>query len=145
MLENLINLVKEHAGEAIINNPAIPNHLNEDAIQHTASSIFDQLKSGMADNGPAMLSSLFNSGSISQNPMIGQIAGGVAQSLMNKFGIDQQQASGIAQNLIPQVMNSLANKTNDPNDNSFDMQGILGSLGGGAAGSLLSGLGNMFS
>ena len=25
MLESLMNLVKEHAGEAIVNNPAIPN------------------------------------------------------------------------------------------------------------------------
>ncbi len=44
MLDQLILLVKEHAGEAIINNPAIPNEKNEAAISETAGGIFDVLK-----------------------------------------------------------------------------------------------------
>ena len=32
MLENLLDLVKQQAGEAIVNNPAIPNHQNDEAM-----------------------------------------------------------------------------------------------------------------
>ncbi len=39
MLEQLIKLVKEHAGEAIINNPAVPNEHHEEAIKATAGGI----------------------------------------------------------------------------------------------------------
>ena len=32
MLDNLLDLVKQHAGEAIINNPVIPTERNDEAI-----------------------------------------------------------------------------------------------------------------
>jgi hypothetical protein len=32
MLENLQDLIKQHAGDAIINNPAIPNERNDEAV-----------------------------------------------------------------------------------------------------------------
>ena len=44
MLENLINLVRENAGDAIINNPAIPNERNEEAVQDTSNSIVSSLQ-----------------------------------------------------------------------------------------------------
>jgi len=44
MLENLIDLVKQNAGSAIINNPAIPNEQNDAAINAAGSSIMDGLK-----------------------------------------------------------------------------------------------------
>ena len=47
------------------------------------------------------------------------------------MGIDSAQASSIATTLIPSVLQNFVHKTNDPNDKSFDLQGILGSLTGG--------------
>jgi len=41
-------------------------------------------------------------------------------------------------------MNSLKSKTNDPNDNSFDLQGIIGSLAGGEASGLINKVKGMF-
>jgi len=51
MLENLLNLVKEQAGDAIINNPAIPNERNEEAIAATGNSITSGLQSMIAGGG----------------------------------------------------------------------------------------------
>ena len=51
---------------------------------------------------------------------------------MNKFGLDQSAASGIANKLVPIVMQNMVQKTNDPNDSSFDIQGIFNSLSGGS-------------
>lgn len=143
MLENLIQLVKENAGEAIINNPAIPNEKNDAAVETAASSIFDQLKSQMGSGGLESITNLFQGG-ISQD-MINNISSGTAGDLMKKFGIDSNAASGIVQKLIPVVMDKFVNKTNDPNDKSFDLQGIIGSLtGGGQAGGILNTIKGLF-
>ncbi len=141
MLENIINLVKQHAGDAIINNPAIPNQHNDEAIHTAASGIMDGLK----DGGISNITNLFSQGNVGSNPIVSNITSTVAQNLMSKFGIDNSQASGIVQNLIPTVINSFVHKTNDPNDSSFDLQSVMGSLtGGGASGNILDGLKNIF-
>ena len=74
-----------------------------------------------------------------------EISENVAKSLAGKFGISHEQASGIVQSLIPKVMGALVTKTNDPNDKSFDLKDIIGSLSGGkGVDDLLGGLKKMF-
>ncbi|MBL0315242.1 MAG: hypothetical protein IPP69_05465 [Flavobacteriales bacterium] len=145
MLDNLINLVKEHAGDAIINNPAIPNERNDEAIQSAAGGIMDHLKGITSGGGLDAITGLFNQGgNDAGHPEISNISSSVAGGLMEKFGLDSAQAGGIAQKLIPVVMNKLINKTNDPNDSSFDLNGIVGSLTGGGASGLLNNVKNLF-
>ena len=144
MFEQLLSLVKENAGDAIVNNPAIPNEHNDAAINTAATGIMDHLKTAMSSGGVDGITNLFKGGNVAGNPMVGNISNGVAQNLMSKFGIDSNQAGGIVQSLIPVVMSKFVNKTNDPNDKSFDMQGIIGSLTSGGAGGLLGGIKNVF-
>lgn len=132
MLENLLNLVKEHAGDSIINNPAIPNERNDDAIQAASSSIFSGLQNAFANGGTNDIMSLFSSNQNFSSSSIAQnIHGGFVENLVSKLGIDSAQASSIATTLIPSVLQNFVHKTNDPNDKSFDLQGIIGSLTGG--------------
>ncbi len=133
MLENLFDLVKQHAGDAIIKNPDIPNERNEEAVQEASSSIFDGLKNAVSSGNITDVINLFKSGShgIASNPVAQNIQGGFIQNLMDKFGLDKNAAGGIASNLIPQVLQKFVHKTNDPNDNSFDIQSIISKLGGG--------------
>lgn len=133
MLENLIDLVKGQAGDAIVNNPAIPNDRNEEAIAETGNSIAGGLQNILAGGGLKDVLKLFGGqeGTNSANPVVQNISGDVIQNLMKKFGIDQQAASGIAGNLVPNVLQQLVSKTNDPNDKSFDIQGIFNQLSGG--------------
>ncbi|HPT13606.1 MAG TPA: DUF937 domain-containing protein [Bacteroidales bacterium] len=132
MLDQLLQLVRENAGEAIISNPAIDNKNNDAAIETAAGSIFDNLK-GMAGGGnlDSILNLFQGGGDVSAHPAINNISSGVAGDLMKKFGLDQGAAANIVQQLIPTVMNKLVKKTNDPNDSSIDLQGILGALTGG--------------
>jgi len=65
------------------------------------------------------------------NPVVQNLSGGVLDNLMNKFGLDRQSAGNIAGNLVPDVLQKLVRKTNDPNDSSFDLSGILNSLSNG--------------
>jgi uncharacterized protein YidB (DUF937 family) len=143
MLDNLINLVKEHAGDAIVNNSAIPNEHNDAAISSTAGSIFETLKSQASSGNLNGIMDLFKSNGSSA--LSSSINSNVAGDLMKKFGLDNSQAASIAGSLIPKVMESFAKKTNDPNDSSFDMEGIMKSIGGtGGIGGMLGGLGNLF-
>ena len=139
MLNNLINLVKEHAGDAIINNPAIANKHKDAAIETTASSIMEGLKSQLGSGGISGLTSMFQGGGVGTNSSLVQnITQVVILNLSKKFGISSEVASGIAKSLIPTVMNQLVKKTNDPKDSSFDLQGVIGAVsGGGGIGSLL--------
>lgn len=131
MLDNLLELVKQHAGDAIINNPAIPNERNDEAISSATSSIFDGLKNAVGNGNVGDIMSLFNGGNIANSGILQNIQGGFVGDLMSKFGVDPSTATNIASNLIPTVLQKFVNKTNDPNDSSFDLQGILSNVGGG--------------
>ncbi|MBK7029075.1 MAG: hypothetical protein IPH45_07625 [Bacteroidales bacterium] len=137
MLENLLQLVKENAGEAIINNPVIPNEKNDEAISTASNSIFSSLQEQVQSGGLDSITGLFSGGSSASGNLVNGISGKAVGDLMNKFGIDSGAATQIASQLIPTVMNKLVSKTNDPNDSSFDLQGILGSLTGGKSGGLM--------
>ncbi len=134
MLEQLMDLVRQHAGNDIINNPAIPNEKNEEAVSDASNSIIAGLKGAVANGNVDGVVDLFKGGaqSAESSPIAQNIQSGFVQNLMQKFGLDHGKASGIAGSLIPIVLQKLVHKTNDPNDNSFNLQGIIGHLTGGA-------------
>jgi len=137
MFDNLLDLIKQNAGNAIINNPAIPNEHNDAAVSLAGTSIMDGLKNMLSNGNAQDVIGLFNhqGGDIANTPAAQQISGGFVKNLMNKFGLQEGAASGIAASLIPMVLQKLVHKTNDPNDGSFDITSMLGNmLGGGNAG-----------
>jgi len=132
MLENLFNLVKQQAGDAIINNPAIPNQKNDEAVQAAGSSIEDTLKNALAGGQLNDVMRLFANGqATADQPVVQQATGNFMEKLQSQFGLNGSQAAGIANNLIPNVMNQLAQKTANPADNSFNVQQIFNQLSGG--------------
>ena len=145
MLDQLIKLVKENAGDAIINNPAIPNDKNDLAIKTAATSIFDNLKNQVGAGGLSSLMDMFTGGgNTTSGSLVDKLTSGVGKDLMAKLGIDQATAMSIVSQLIPVVMSKLKNKTNDPNDKSIDLEGILGSLTGKGGGDLLGKVKGLF-
>ncbi len=143
MFENLLNLVREHAGDAIINNSAVPNEKNDAAIETTTSAIMDSLKNQVSSGDLSSLAGMFKGNTANgSNGMIDMISGNVVKNLMSKLGVENAAAANIASSLIPMVMNKFIHKTNDPNDKSFDLQNIMSSLGGNS--SLISSAMSMF-
>jgi hypothetical protein len=65
------------------------------------------------------------------------MSGGLVTNLANKFGLPPAAATAIAA-ALPGILQKFAKKTNDPNDSSLSLDGILGSLTGG------KGLGGLF-
>ena len=139
MFDQLMNLVKQYSGDAVINNPDVPNQQN-DAVMSTASgSIMDTLKGMMSGGGAASVLNLFSQNSnedVTNHPVTQNVSSNLVTTLMDKFGFDSNKAGGIASSLIPMVMSKLVSKTNDSNDNSFDLQGIFNSLSGNKTGGM---------
>ncbi len=136
MFEQLFDLVKGQSQEAIVQNPAIPNEHNDEAIQTVTHSILgglqNQAQSGNLSGLMGMLSGRSGTGGgLMSNPIVAGIAQNAIASLMQKFGINNSAASGIVASVLPSVLGKLIHRTNDPNDSSIDMNGMMGSLLGG--------------
>ncbi|TAH26869.1 MAG: hypothetical protein EAZ07_03055 [Cytophagales bacterium] len=132
MLDQLLNLVKENAGDTIINNPSIPNQHNDEAISLASSSIFDALKGQVSNGGIGNLIGMFSGGgtSIDSNQLVSGLVSNLSGQYAQKFGISPETANNVASSLITTVIGKFINKTNDPSDSSFDLNNILGSLTG---------------
>ena len=150
MLENLFNLIKEQGVQSVINNPAVPNEKNDAVLADATHSVASELQGALAGGGLQSIMSLFggnaNSGGISgllSNPIVSGIVSNFTNKLVTNHGIDGTQASGIANSLIPGVISNLVSKTNDPNDKSFDLNGIISSQSGGASANAGGGLMSM--
>ena len=139
MLENLFNLVKEQGLDSVINNPEVPNEQNDAVLASATDSVAGGLQNALASGGLQNVLSMFGGGSnadtnsMMSNPIVSNIISSFTQKLTNDHGINNTQASGIAGNLIPNVISNLIGKTNNPNDSSFDMNSIIGSLTGGGS------------
>lgn len=133
MVENLNNLVKENADTAIINNSAIPNEKNEEAVQEASNAIEDTLKTSLSSGNVKEVASLFNStgDTVTTNPVTQQATNNFMGRLQNRFGLNVNQAANIANNLIPTVLRKLVQKTADPADKRFDLQKIFNEVSEG--------------
>lgn len=141
MLEKLFSLVKEQGFDSVINNPEVPNEQNDAVLASATDSVAGGLQNALASGGLQNVLSMFGNngnsnsggiGSLLNNPIVQSIIGNFTNKLTNEHGINSNQASGIAGNLIPSVISSLIGKTKDPNDSSFDMNSIISSLTGGS-------------
>lgn len=138
MLDNLFNMIKGVAGDAVINNPEVPNEHNDAVVAEATNTVAGGLQNLVAGGGLESILSLFGGGgqqqgkaSLMSNPIVAMMIGHFAKKLMGKFGLQSNQASGVAQSLIPSVISNLISKTNDPSNSSFTLDGLLNSLTGG--------------
>ncbi len=139
MLDNLFDLVKGLAGDAVINNPDVPNEHNNEVVAEATNTVASGLQNMVAGGGLQNILSLFGGGgnqqngnkSILNNPIVNMMIGHFAGKLMKKYNLGGGQASNVANSLIPNVISGLINKTNDPNNSSFTLDNLLNSLTGG--------------
>jgi hypothetical protein len=141
MLEELFNLVKSVAGEQNQNATPVPAENQNEIVAEATNTVASGLRNMVAGGGLQNVVSLFGSGNNPQtsgggmlsNPIVNMMVGHFAEKLMSKFNLGSGQASSLASSLIPNVINGLVHKTNDPNNSSFSLDGLLNSITGGAA------------
>ena len=144
MLEELFNLVKSAAGSSVIDNPDVPNEKNNDVVAEATSTVASGLRNIVAGGGAGSLVSLFNkkddnqqSGGLMSNPIVAMMIGHFASKLMSKFNMNGSQANNVSSSLIPNVINSLVNKSNDQSS-GFSLENLLNSITGGKAAEVAS-------
>lgn len=139
MLEQLMGLIQDNSQDAIVKNPAIPNQYNNDAMQTVLQSVMGGLQNEAQGGNVSGLMGLLSGrggqgGSLMNNPIVAGIAQNAIGSLMEKFGLSNSAAGNIIAQVLPGVLSSMISKTSNPNDDSMDFGGIMGSLlGGGQA------------
>lgn len=135
MLKELFELVKGNATDTVINNPDVPNEYNNEVVAEATNTVASGMRNIVAGGGIQSLLSLFRGGggnkkSLLSNPIVSMMMGHFAGKLMNKFNMNNNQANSLSGNLIPNVLSSLINKTNDPNDSGFSLEKLIGSITG---------------
>lgn len=139
MLEELFNLVKGVATDSVINNPDVPNEQNNEVVAEATNTVASGLRNMVAGGGLENIISLFNNKGADEgggkgllsNPIVNMMIGHFAGKLMSKYNIGGGQANNVASNLIPNVISNLISKTNDPNNSTFSLEGLLNSITGG--------------
>ncbi len=135
MFDELLQLVKQAGQQAIVENSAVPNEHNESVMQEAVSAITNGLQGFGQGNSDGVMQLFQSQGNLStDHPVMQSISGNFIQSITSKFGISGTQAASIAAVVLPLVMSKFINKTNDPDDNSFDLQSIIGAFTGGGGG-----------
>ena len=142
MLKELFDLVKGQATETVINNPDVPNQYNNDVVAEATNTVASGLRNLVAGGGTQNVLSMFggntNKKSLLSNPIVSMMMGHFASKLMNKFNMGPSQANNLSGNLIPNVLGTLINKTNDANDSTFSLEKLLASITGGRSNEVTS-------
>lgn len=132
MLESLMNLVRQHAGDAVTNNPAIPNNQNEDAMQAISGGILGGLQQQAQGPNLGSLIGMFTGqgGNVQQSPVTQGVQQNVQQSLMERLGISPQVAMTVATAVVPMILSKFAHKAQDPTDQSINQSDVLNHVTG---------------
>jgi hypothetical protein len=136
MFDKIVDLIRNNASGAVVNNPAIPNEKNETAIRQGSNSIIETLKGALASGRLNDVLGYFKNGGSGNNDLINEATVNYSRDLQTQVGLDEKQATDVATKVIPASMTQLANKTNDPSDSSFNIQEIFNQLSGGKTGGL---------
>src|SRR3978361_72834 len=107
MFEKLFLLVKNNAGTAVIDNPAIPLKYHEAVINEASSSIIEVLKNQMETGKIKDLVRFFQFSGIYNNSLVASIVNKFAAKLNNFYGIEPASARVTATSLITPVMKEL--------------------------------------
>lgn len=139
MFDQLSELVKQFGGEAVVNNPAVPNEQNEAVMKEAEGSILSGLKDMVSSGNIGDLTGMLNGQSPidGNNPVVKQLTDKVTGNLGEKFGLSSDAAGSVAGGLIPQILGGLLNKAKDPNEKGFDMSDLIGAISGGKGGGLM--------
>jgi len=131
MLDQLLNLAEGPLEEMLVgmnqsNTKSSANALKESIF----SSLQNQVASGELDGIKEMFSGSETSTSA---PVINQLQGNVSEGLMEKLGINKEQAMGIAAAALPMIMNFFNKRVNDaPQENQDIMSSVVAALQGGS-------------
>ncbi|MDF2431285.1 MAG: hypothetical protein JWP44_916 [Mucilaginibacter sp.] len=130
MFEKLFLLVKNNAGTAVIDNPAIPVKYHEAVINEASSSIIEVLKNQMETGKTQELIRFFQFSDSYNKSLVSSIVNKFANKLNNFYGIEPNSAMVTANSLIPPVMAELVKQSKNEQNKDFGLSNLLSKLNG---------------
>jgi len=132
MFEKLFLLVKNNAGMAVIDNPAIPVKYHEAVINEASSSIIEVLK-GQVETGRITDLIRFFQVSGYNSSIVSSMVNRFANKLNNFYGVDSSSAWTTANSLIQPVMLELVKQSKNEQNTDFGLTNLLSKLNGNRA------------
>lgn len=141
MFEQLIPLAQEKIGN-FLQQQGFGGEQGGEAARAAGEGIVSQLSERFSGGDYSGIMELFSGHDTdASSGAVSSMLPGVADTLSSKLGIDLSQAEGLAGGIIPSVMNMLNDKVKQAGADGFDVQSLLGNLGGqGGIGGMLGGL-----
>jgi hypothetical protein len=133
MFEKLFLLVKNNAGTAVINNPAIAAKYHEAVINEASSTIIEVLKGQMENGKLSDLIDYFKFSGIKNSSLVSAMVNKFANKLNNYYNIDPASAWVVANALIPPVMKELVIQSKNEKNKEFALTSMLSKLNGNRA------------
>ena len=141
MLDQLADIVKQLGQDTVVNNPDVPNQYNQDIMSDATHTIAGGFQNILAGGGFQNILDLFKGGGggsatgaglggLLQSPIVSMMIGHFMSKLVGKYNMNPDAASKVANNLIPNSINNLIQRTNDPGNEKATMDGLIGSLVG---------------
>ena len=131
MFGKLYLLVKNNAGTAVIDNPAIPEKYHDAVINEATSSIIEVLKGQMEMGKMKDLVSFFQLSGMSNKSIVKSIVNKFANKLNTYYGIDPVPALRTANALIKPVMEEMVKQSKNEKNLDFGLSNLLSKLTGG--------------
>lgn len=129
MIDQLVKLIKQNAGDEIMNNPAIPDENKDEAMKDIGNEIYNGFQNEAKQGNVYEIATLFQKedpvAGLSSSAAITSIIANVATKLGSKFGVSPQIANSIAAGLVPKIVNQFIHKIKDPNDQDFNFQEVM--------------------
>jgi len=130
MFEKLFLLVKNNAGTAVMNNPAIPEKYREAVLNDASSSIIEVLQKQTEGNKLKDFIKYFQFGGAFNNPLITSSVKRFANKLNKFYDIESTEAISIANSLIPPVMQEMMKESKSGESKDFALSSIISKLTG---------------
>jgi len=130
MFEKLFLLVKNNAGTAVMNNPAIPEKYRDAVLNDASSSIIEVLQKQTEGNKLKDFIKYFQFTGVFNNPLITSAVKRFANKLNNFYGIEPADALSIANSLIPPVMQEMIRESKSGETKDFALGSIISKLTG---------------
>jgi hypothetical protein len=144
MLDNLIDLAKDHLSGVVTNQPELQNRDTQETARITGQTVLEELM-GQAQGGntSGLMEMLSGQQTTAANPVVSGMIPNVAVKLASRLGISEGTARTLAMVAVPVIMNMMNGQVDQAQKGGLDIGGMLGGLLGGGGLSGLGGLGNL--
>ncbi len=146
MFDQILSLVKDHASELLSATSSLSAEQQVEASHEAGQSILETLKNKVGEGKLTELTSLIGGNTGLEHPVTAAASENLTTRLIEKLGISPEQASSVAESIIPGIMAKFVQKANDPEDKSIDLKSLLSQVTGGSfnLGGIMGMVGGLF-